>query len=100
MSVIKKATSSPGLKPRVLILEGWFVGCEPISDLSKIDDSAEDEHNLSLSQSEKDYRILIQESLLKYSKIWKKFHKIWHLKSSAFDNTILQRKQSLSLAKF
>ena len=59
----------------------------------KIDDSSEDESNLSLSQSEKDYRILIQESLLEYSNIWKKFHKIWHLKSSQFNNTILWKSQ-------
>ena len=52
-----------------------------------------DEFNLSLSQSEKDYRILIQESLLEYSIIWKKFHKIWHLKSTNFDNTILWKSQ-------
>jgi len=53
----------------------------------------EDKFNLSLSQSEKDYRILIQDSLLEYSKIWKKFHKIWHLKSTNFDNTILWKSQ-------
>ncbi len=81
------------LNPKVLILEGWFVGCEPCSDLSRKDDLAEDQFNLSLSQSEKEYRILIQESLLEYSKIWNKFEKIWHLKSSQFNNTILWKSQ-------
>jgi len=81
------------IKPKVLILEGWFVGCEPVSDLSTIDDLAEDQFNLTLSQNEKDYRILIQESLIDYSKIWKKFEKIWHLKSSQFNNTILWKTQ-------
>ena len=76
-------------QPKVLILEGWFVGCVPVSDLFKIDYLDQDEFNLSLSQSEKDYRALIQESLLEYSEIWKKFHKIWHLKSSEFNNTVL-----------
>ncbi len=80
-------------KPKVLILEGWFVGCEPSSDLYRTDDLAEDEFNLSLSQSEKDYRILVQESLIEYSKIWKKFDKIWHLKSTQFNNTILWKSQ-------
>ena len=42
-----------------------------------------------MSQREKDYRFLIQDSLLDYCKIWEKFEKIWHLKSSRFDNTIL-----------
>ena len=83
------------IKPKVLILEGWFVGCEPApaSDLSKINDFSEDEFNLSLSKSEKDYRILIQESLFEYSKIWKSFDKIWHLKSTQFNNTILWKSQ-------
>ena len=81
------------LKPKVLILEGWFVGCEPVPDLFKINELDDYESNLTLSQSEKDYRSLIQESLLEYSEIWKKLHKIWHLKSSDFDNTILWKSQ-------
>ena len=80
-------------KTKVLVLEGWFVGCVPVSDLFKIDNLAEDKFNLSLSQQEKDYRTLIQESLLEYTKIWNKFYKIWHLKSSDFDNTILWKSQ-------
>ena len=67
------------LQPKVLILEGWFVGCVPVSDLFKIDYLDEDKFNLSLSQPEKEYRTMIQESLLEYSQIWKKFYKIWHL---------------------
>ena len=31
--------------------------------------------------------------MLEYSKIWKKFDKIWHLKSSNFNNTILWKSQ-------
>ena len=80
-------------KPKVLILEGWFVGCEPISDLFKIDDLFEDEFNLSLSENEKEYRSYIQASLIEYSKIWNKFDKIWHLKASQFNNTILWKTQ-------
>ena len=77
------------IKTKVLILEGWFVGCEPVSNLININDTSEDEFNSSLSQCERDYRILIQESLIKYSNIWKKLHKVWHLKSSKFNNIIL-----------
>tara|TARA_B100000700_G_scaffold274383_1_gene319367 strand:- start:972 stop:1982 length:1011 start_codon:yes stop_codon:yes gene_type:complete len=76
-------------KPKVLILEGWFVGCEPITNLNEIDYLSEDKYNLCLSKFEKEFRISIQESLIKYSEIWKKFDKIWHLKSSQFNNTIL-----------
>tara|TARA_Y100001968_G_scaffold280747_1_gene277522 strand:- start:415 stop:1425 length:1011 start_codon:yes stop_codon:yes gene_type:complete len=79
--------------PKVLILEGWFVGCEPISDLIKFKNLSEDKFNLSLSKNEKEYRRSIQLSLIEYSKIWKKFDKIWHLKSSEFNNTILWKVQ-------
>ena len=77
------------LQSKVLILEGWFVGCEPLSKLLILDDFSEEEFDLSLSQKEKDYRNLIQESLVEYSKIWSKFDRLWHLKSSSFSNTIL-----------
>ena len=81
------------LNSKILILEGWFVGCEPVADLSKADEFLQEKDIFSLTQSEKDYRILIQESLVGYSKIWKKLHKIWHLKSSDFDNTIIWKSQ-------
>ena len=78
---------------KVLILEGWFVGCQPISNLMEIDHFSEDKFNLCLSPIEKEYRILIQEALIDYSKIWKKFDKIWHLKSNKISNTILWKTQ-------
>ena len=80
-------------KPKVLILEGWFVGCEPVSNLMEIDYMSEDKLNLCLSQIEKDFRVSIQESLIEYTQIWRKFDKIWHLKSSQFNNTILWKTQ-------
>ena len=79
--------------PKVLILEGWFVGCEPISNLMEIDYISDDILNLCLSQVEKDFRRSIQDSLFPYINIWKKFDKIWHLKSSKFNNTILWKTQ-------
>ena len=78
---------------KVLILEGWFVGCEPITNLSNNDYVSEDKLNLGLSQSERDYRNSIQKSLFQYSQIWSLFDKIWHLKSSQFNNTILWKTQ-------
>ena len=80
-------------KPKVLILEGWFVGCEPLSEISKIENFANEEFKLSLSPREMDYRILIQNSLSEYSSIWKKINKIWHLKSSNFNNVIIWKSQ-------
>ena len=81
------------LETKILILEGWFVGCEPILNLNETDYMSIDELNLCLTQSEKDFRGSIQEKLILYSQIWKKFHKIWHLKSSKFNNTIQWKSQ-------
>ena len=81
------------LTPKVLILEGWFVGCEPEKNLSEIDYLLEGKCNLCLSQAEKDFRTIIQESLIPYTHVWNKFEKIWHLKSSRFDNTIAWKTQ-------
>ena len=81
------------VKSKVLVLEGWFVGCAPISNLKDIDYISEDKFNLNLSKIEKDYRDSIQESLLQYCEVWNKFDKIWHLKSSKFNNTILWKTQ-------
>ena len=83
-------------KPKVLILEGWFVGCEPNENSTNLDNLMDTEFDLLLSASEKEYRKLIQRSLYEYSKIWKKFDKLWHLKSSNFRNTILWKKQQES----
>ena len=81
------------IETKVLVLEGWFLGCEPISDLMGIDILSEDKFNLNLSQAEKDYREVIQESLVKYRKIWEMLDKVWHLKSNNFNNTILWKMQ-------
>ena len=76
-------------KASVLVLEGWFVGCEPISNLMEIDYISEDKFNLSLNKLEKNFRVSIQKSLSDYNPIWRKFDKVWHLKSSHFNNIIL-----------
>ena len=80
-------------KTKVLVLEGWFIGCEPIANMQVIDDISEDKFNLCLSRIEKDFRISVQESLSEYCKVWNKFDKIWHLKSSEFNNTICWKSQ-------
>ena len=80
-------------KPIVLILEGWFVGCEPIPDLINLDNLNDNEKSLSLTSYEREYRIIIQNSLIEYSKIWKKLYKIIHIKSNRFNNTKLWKTQ-------
>ena len=84
------------INSKVLILEGWFVGCEPVSNFFNIETLSTENFSLSLSHEEKEYRRSIQDSLVKYSKIWKKLEKIWHLKSSNFNNVILWKRQQES----
>ena len=83
-------------KPKVLILEGWFVGCQPISNFSASQYVSSEKLKFSLTEDEKEFSYSIQQSLINYSKIWKKFDKIWHLKASEFNNTILWKKQQES----
>ena len=81
---------------KVLILEGWFVGCDPISNLIKLNDISYNQFNSSLNEDEKDYRKLIQSKLLGYKEIWRKLDKLWHLKSDKFNNTVLWKTQQES----
>ena len=78
---------------KILILEGWFVGCEPSSDFSMENGCDSEELNLSLTYEEKEYRRIIQRKLFEYTKIWNKFDKIFHLKSTNFNNTIKWKTQ-------
>ena len=80
--------------PKVIVLEGWFVGCKPIDDLTKLNIINNDNPiSQSLTEREKDYRIIIQKSLVDYTKIWNKIDKLIHLKSDKFNNTVLWKTQ-------
>ena len=54
------------LETKILNLEGWYVGCEPILNLKETDYMSTEELNLCLTQSEKDFRGSIQEKLILY----------------------------------
>lgn len=74
--------------PKVLILEGWFVGCDPLKDRAKLNNNPDNHNNLCLNQFECEYRHIIQDRLNAYSKVWRMFSKTWHLKSTKIENTI------------
>ncbi len=76
------------LCPKVLILEGWFVGCEALNDRTNLNKISNNHNNLSLNLFECEYRNIIQDRLKGYNEIWKMFYKIWHLKSTNIGNTI------------
>ncbi|WP_320664560.1 uridine kinase [Prochlorococcus sp. MIT 1223] len=81
------------MHPKVLILEGWFLGCYPIdsSDLNK-----EEYRALflpPLSDLECKYRINVQNSLEGYSSLWSFLDKIVHIKAYDFFYTSIWKKQ-------
>ena len=67
--------------PDLLIIEGWFLGIEPLSnDLNN--------QNLNLvefSPYEASYRYKIQNNLSKYLDVWSLIDNIWHLKPLKFE---------------
>ncbi len=79
--------------PKVLILEGWFVGCEPLKDRSKLNDNSDNLNDPYLNQYECEYRHVIQDKLNSYSQIWRMLYKTWHLKSTNIKNTISWKTQ-------
>ena len=68
-------------KPDLLIIEGWFLGVEPL-----FDDSIKTEIIFPpISPSEFSYREKIQRNLRQYLDIWKLTDQIWHLKPLRFE---------------
>ena len=68
-------------KPDLLILEGWFLGIEPLS--LNLDDQHENSYNLSFHESK--YRSKIQKNLREYLDVWNLLDNIWQLKPLKFE---------------
>ena len=66
--------------PDILILEGWFLGVNPILDIYSHNELI----NPSLNHKEIQYRKKIQNNLKYYSDIWKLIDRLWHLKPLEF----------------
>ncbi len=67
--------------PDILIIEGWFLGIEPLS----IDINDLPKKSLQLNSHELLYRLKIQESLKEYLDVWNLIDNIWHLKPIKFE---------------
>ena len=67
--------------PDLLILEGWFLGIEPLS--MDINDIPRELSNLSSQESL--YRTKIQKNLQKYLDVWSLIDNIWQLKPLKFE---------------
>ena len=66
--------------PDVLILEGWFLGIQPLD----VDFNIRLENSVELTSHELAYRLKIQKNLKEYLKVWSLIDKIWHLKPLEF----------------
>jgi len=67
--------------PDLLIIEGWFLGIEPLS----IDINEQKIKSLNLSPDESSYRYKIQNNLHSYLDVWNLLDTIWHLKPLKFE---------------
>ena len=68
-------------KPDLLILEGWFLGIEPLS----LDSHGQSINSEKLSSHENSYRTKIQNDLNEYLDVWSLIDNIWHLKPLNFE---------------
>ena len=67
--------------PDLLILEGWFLGIEPIS----MDLHTQHVNSIKLSPVESSYTLNIQNNLHEYLDVWNQIENIWHLKPLKFE---------------
>ena len=67
--------------PDLLILEGWFLGIEPLS----IDINNQVINSISINSNEYSYRLKIQDNLYEYLDVWSLIDNIWHLKPLKFE---------------
>jgi len=67
--------------PDLLILEGWFLGIEPLF----MDINDQYMKSANLSSNEAHYRLNIQKNLYEYLDVWSLIDNIWHLKPLKFE---------------
>ncbi len=83
--------------PDLLIIEGWFLGIEPLS----LETDEQQIKLLNLSIDESLYRFNIQKNLNPYLDVWSLLDNIWHLKPLKFEHMNMwksnQEKEMLSL---
>ena len=72
-------------KPKILVIEGWFLGCSLSSDLNNSGNIVL-EYKQSITPAEKEYKVIVQKALRPYQPIWEKFERIWHIKSIDFSS--------------
>lgn len=75
-------------RARILLLEGWFLGCEPLQAGEAV--TAGSDHLIpALSADEVDYRLIVQDQLRTYAPIWSSLDVLWQLQSLDFTSSRL-----------
>ena len=83
---------------RILLLEGWFVGCEPLAAGQPI--SAGSEHLLPpLSAEELRYRHIVQDQLRTYAPVWSSLDALWQLQALDFTSSRLWKQDQEATMK-
>ena len=67
--------------PDLLILEGWFLGIEPLS----FDENNQQINSSNLNPQEVTYVLKIQNNIKEYLDVWSLIDKVWHLKPLKFE---------------
>ena len=73
-------------QPKVLVLEGWFLGCSPTTQNSEALCIPNGSCGI-VTTKEQEYQKVIQASLKQYIPIWERLERVWHLKASKFNST-------------
>ena len=76
---------------KILILEGWFLGCATSSNIENR--ISYDLLESPLTSSEIEYRLKVQEKLNEYRNIWSLIDRIWHIKPIEFSSTFSWKKE-------
>ncbi|WP_413440070.1 phosphoribulokinase [Synechococcus sp. MIT S1220] len=75
-----------------LVLEGWFLGCNPLSEGSALDTGSE-HLNPELNTDERDYRKIVQARLHDYKPIWNAIDTLWQLAAPDLNAPVLWKRQ-------
>lgn len=75
-----------------LVLEGWFLGCNPLSEGSPIE-SGSAHLQPKLKGDERDYRSIVQARLKEYQPIWNAIDTLWQLQAPDLNAPVLWKKQ-------
>ena len=70
---------------KVLIIEGWFIGCKPEKEFLENSLGSSYYLNMPLTNSEIDYRVKIQDELKAYLPVWDHIHELWHIRPEEFN---------------